>query len=139
MGLKVMKFHAIVHLIDDMVLYGVPSEFDTGSNESHHKGSKAAARLTQRKESSFNFQTATRLTEFLCIDLAMEEVVGGLKVWEYFSGAVEEESIGSEDTERDDDGSEMIAEDAEGGGGNTRRTGRKGAGSEDWWDQNPCF
>ena len=35
MGLKLMKFHAIVHMVEDILLYGVPSEFDTGSNESH--------------------------------------------------------------------------------------------------------
>lgn len=90
MGLKVMKFHAIIHLIQDMLLYGVPTEFDTGSNESHHKDSKYAAKLTQRKESTFNYQTARRLCEFLCIDLAMEEIENDLCVWEYFDAAVEE-------------------------------------------------
>ena len=84
MGLKIMKFHAIIHLISDMLLYGTPSEFDTGSNESHHKESKYAAKLTQRKEATFNLQTATRLTEFMCIDLAMEELLHDRCVWEYF-------------------------------------------------------
>jgi hypothetical protein len=87
MGLKLMKFHAIVHLISDMLLYGVPTEFDTGSNESHHKESKHAARLTQRKEATFNCQTARRLAEFLCIDLAMQEIEKDVCVWEYFDGA----------------------------------------------------
>ena len=32
-------------------------------------------------------QTATRLTEFLCIELAMEEVQRGNVGWEYFDGA----------------------------------------------------
>jgi hypothetical protein len=40
MGLKIFKFHAITHLVEDIILYGVPSEVDTGSNESHHKPSK---------------------------------------------------------------------------------------------------
>ncbi len=87
MGLKVMKFHAIIHLIEDMLLYGVPTEFDTGSNESHHKDSKYAAKLTQRKEETFNEQTAIRLLEFLCIDLAMSEVVNDRCVWEYFEAS----------------------------------------------------
>ena len=69
MGLKIMKFHAIIHLITDIILYGSPSEFDTGSNESHHKESKYAAKLTQQKEATFNFQTARRLIEFLCMIL----------------------------------------------------------------------
>ena len=50
MGMKLMKFHAITHMVHDMLLYGIPYEFDTGSKESHHKPSKHAAKLTQRKE-----------------------------------------------------------------------------------------
>ena len=101
MGLKVMKFHSVLHLIQDMLLYGTPSEFDTGSNESHHKVSKMAAKLTQRKESSFNYQTALRLTEFLCVALAMMEVMGFRNVWEYFDGAKEEYDAKAEDMEID--------------------------------------
>ena len=89
MGLKIMKFHAIVHLLTDILLYGVPTEFDTGSNESHHKDSKHAARLTQRKESTFNYQTAKRLAEFLCIDLAMMEAEHEIGVWEYFEASLD--------------------------------------------------
>ena len=84
MGLKLMKFHAIVHLVTDMLLYGVPTEFDTGSNESHHKPTKQAAHLTQRNESTFHMQTAMRLVEFLAIELAMMEIDEDAKVWEYF-------------------------------------------------------
>ena len=84
MGLKLMKFHAIVHMVEDILLYGVPSEFDTGSNESHHKPAKYAAKLTQRKEATFNYQTAKRMTEFMVLDLAINEVNGGKVVWEYF-------------------------------------------------------
>jgi hypothetical protein len=40
MGLKLFKFHALTHLVQDILLYGVPAEVDTGSNESHHKPSK---------------------------------------------------------------------------------------------------
>ena len=53
MGLKTMKFHAIIHMVEDILLFGVPSEVDTGSNESHHKTTKVAAKLTQRKEITF--------------------------------------------------------------------------------------
>ena len=82
--MQIMKFHAIVHLVVDILLYGVPSEFDTGSNKSHHKPSKYASKLTQRKESSFNMQTATRLTEFLVLDLALEEILYDNPLWEHF-------------------------------------------------------
>ena len=50
MGLKLMKFHAILHLQEDIFMYGVPLEFDTSANESHHKPSKQAAVLIQRKD-----------------------------------------------------------------------------------------
>ena len=84
MGLKVMKFHAILHIVHDILLFGVPSETDTGSNESHHKDSKKAAKLTQRKEATFIEQTATRLVEYLCTELGMEEIVNGRCSWMYF-------------------------------------------------------
>ena len=84
MGLKIMKFHAILHLVEDILLYGVPSEFDTGPQESHHKDSKVAAKLTQRKEATFDHQTGIRMTEFMAIDLAMLEVQDGDVVWKYF-------------------------------------------------------
>ena len=85
MGLKIMKFHAIIHMVQDMLLYGVPYEFDTGDCESNHKPTKAAAKMTQRKESTFHYQTATRMTEFLAIDLALAEILENRCVWKYFS------------------------------------------------------
>ena len=89
MGLKLMKFHAIVHMVEDILLYGVPSEFDTGSNESHHKPTKYAAKLTQRKEATFNYQTAKRMTEFMVLDLAIHKVNGGKVVWKYFEAELD--------------------------------------------------
>ena len=84
MGLKIMKYHVIIHMVLDMLLYGVPLEFDTGANESHHKKSKHAARLTQRNEANFHIQVAKRLFEFLVIDLALEEVEHGRCLWDYY-------------------------------------------------------
>ena len=52
-------------------LYGVPLEFDTAANESHHKPSKAAAKLTQRNLANFDIQVAIQLFEFMLIDLAL--------------------------------------------------------------------
>ena len=91
MGLKLMKFHAILHLVQDMLLFGTPSEMDTGSNESHNKTSKCAAKLTQRKEATFNLQTAQRMTEFLVLDLdlAISEIESGRGLWEYFGKHLE--------------------------------------------------
>lgn len=83
MGLKLMKYHAISHIATDILLYGVPMEVDTGSNESGHKETKRAARTTQKNEKTFDLQTATRLDQFHITELAMQELKGR-KLWEYF-------------------------------------------------------
>jgi hypothetical protein len=49
MGWKLMKFHIIMHMWLDILLYGVPKVVNTGSNESGHKETKVAARMTQKK------------------------------------------------------------------------------------------
>ena len=53
MGLKLMKFHAMIHLAVDIFMFGMPLEVDTGSNESGHKLEKIAGRLTQKNEQTF--------------------------------------------------------------------------------------
>jgi hypothetical protein len=68
----------------DIYLYGVPLEVDTGANESGHKEVKIAAKLTQKNESTFDFQTSTRLMEFYLFDLAVAELEEEQKLWEYF-------------------------------------------------------
>ena len=85
MGLKLIKFHVIIHMWMDIYLYGVPLEVDTGANESHHKLSKIAAKLTQKNETTFDFQTCTRLDEFFLIELAMAELDDGRRLWNYFT------------------------------------------------------
>ena len=57
---------------------------DTGNNESHHKTTKVAAKLTQRDITVFELQTAKRLCEFILVDLAMAEM-DGLNMWEYLA------------------------------------------------------
>ena len=90
MQLKLMKFHGILHLAEDILLYGVPLEADTSANESHHKPIKKATKLTQKNHSTFNSQTATRMVDFETIDLAMLELEKGVAVWMYYQGAVDE-------------------------------------------------
>eukprot|EP00957_Ditylum_brightwellii_P089781 6838132-Ditylum_brightwellii.AAC.1 len=58
MSYSIFNFHAVVHLVEGILLYCVPKEVNTGTNKSHHKPTKQAAKLTQRKESTFNDQTA---------------------------------------------------------------------------------
>jgi hypothetical protein len=84
MGLNTMKYHAISHIAGDILLYGVPLEVDTGSNESGHKPTKVAAKTTQKNEKTFDLQTATRLDEWLVLDMAMEEL-NGRKLWRYYT------------------------------------------------------
>ena len=93
MQLKLMKFHAILHIVCDILLYGVPSEGDTSSNEEHHKPMKKASRLTQRAHNTFNLQTGKRMVDFEVIDFAMLELSDEVAVWMYFDGLKEEKEI----------------------------------------------
>ena len=104
MGLKILKFHIIIHMFQEILLYGVPLEFDTSANESHHKLSKQGARLTQKAAKTFNLQTAHRMTEFRLIELALLEIEEGAVVWKYFAGCSEEGP--SSEEESVDEGSE---------------------------------
>ena len=90
MGFKVMKVHAMLHLVLDIFMYGVPMVVDTGSNESHHKTTKVAAKLTQKNIKTFEKQTSDRMDDFHVLDLAMEEIEGR-PLWHYFSGYYHEE------------------------------------------------
>ena len=87
MGLKTTKFHAILHIADDILNFGVPMEVDTGSNESGHKRVIANAKLTQKNHSNFEEQTEQRLTEIELLELAQQELEGR-PLWEYFDGYV---------------------------------------------------
>ena len=58
MGLKLQKFHGVVHLAGDTLGFGIPLEVDTGFNESHHKATKRAALLTQKNQKLFDEQVA---------------------------------------------------------------------------------
>ena len=92
MGFKLMKFHAILHLVDDILNFGVPSVVDTGSNESHHKLTKVAAKLTQKDIKNFEKQTSERLDDFHTLELAMEEVEEPSRpLWEYWDGYSQKE------------------------------------------------
>jgi hypothetical protein len=85
MGLKITKFHAIMHMAMDILYFGVPMEVDTGSNESGHKPTKTAAKLTQRSEETFDKQCSERLEELHLLCLAFEEIQGR-PLWEYLQG-----------------------------------------------------
>jgi hypothetical protein len=56
MGLKLMIFHGNMHMYMEIIHFGIPMEFDTGTNKSGHKPTKKAALLTQKREDTFDQQ-----------------------------------------------------------------------------------
>jgi hypothetical protein len=90
MGCKVMKFHAVLHVAEDILMFGVPRVVDTESNESHHKTTKIAAKLTQKDVHTFEQQTCNRLDDFLVLDLALQELEGR-PLWLYSESRCSEE------------------------------------------------
>jgi hypothetical protein len=83
MGLKITKFHGTVHMADDIINFGVPMNYDTGSNKSGHKLVKAAAKVTQKWKEYFDEQVGNHLTEVKALDLAVKEIDGGQRPWKY--------------------------------------------------------
>jgi len=80
MSWKVVKYHAIMHMSNDIINFGVPMNFDTGSDESGHKPSKAAAKLTQKRTETFDAQVNKRLIEVHLLELATEEITKGRSI-----------------------------------------------------------
>ena len=76
MGLKIVKFHATMHMFRDILNFGVLMKCDTGSNEEGHKPIKTAARLTQKNEKTFDVQTAARPEEMHLLGPAEQEFEG---------------------------------------------------------------
>jgi len=76
MGLKLMKFHRILHMADAILNFRVPLECDTGVDKSHHIPAKAASQLTQRDLAKVEEQTAERLLEMELLGVAQAETEG---------------------------------------------------------------
>jgi len=115
MQFRVFKFHASLHLPDDILSFGVPAHVNTQSDEIHHKKSKTAAIHTQRRMKSFCIQMARNLHSMDIVDVGMEEIRNGRVPWDYFYEedemdnveATEEESS-FPDESNDDDHVEVI-------------------------------
>jgi hypothetical protein len=74
-GMKIIKFHLPLHFADDILRFGVMSNFDSAMGESHHKSeAKKPASRTQRRKTDFEEQTAKRQIENTTIRLAHEYV-----------------------------------------------------------------
>jgi hypothetical protein len=96
MGLKTVKFHGITHIAQCILDFGVPTLYDTSQPESHHKPSKKAAKLTQKRRETFDEQTAKRLQETNLLAMATEELKGR-PVWNYWGGHDREEQVAPEE------------------------------------------
>ena len=62
-GLKLSKFHEMLHVCRDIRLLGPPDGFDGRPGESAHKFTKLNARKTQRRNNVFESQTCKRIYE----------------------------------------------------------------------------
>ena len=84
MAFRTMNFHGALHIADDMLNFGVPNNVNTRCNEEHHKQSKTAAKRTQKRAGTFDFQCATQLHNMNVIDVATQEIACGRPVWDYY-------------------------------------------------------
>ena len=85
MGFNIFNFHAGIHVPDDILFFGVPSNVNTMANESHHRPNKKASKRTQRRPKLFDMQCANRIHDMNVINLGMEELAGR-PVWDYYKG-----------------------------------------------------
>jgi hypothetical protein len=84
MGWKIIKFHGITHLVDDIKNFGVPNNVDTESDEAGHKASKMEAVKMQKRKDKFDEQVSIMLSECHLLDLAEAEIDGAARLWQYF-------------------------------------------------------
>ena len=113
MQFKVFKFHASLHLPDDILSFGVPAHVNTQSDESHHKKSKTAAIHTQRRMKSFCIQTARNLHSMDIVDAGMQEIRNGRVPWDYYYEDEDDNDVQATDEDsftgdRNDDHVEVI-------------------------------
>jgi hypothetical protein len=65
MGWKIIMFHGITHMADDIKNFGVPNNVDTESDEAGHKASKTEAVKMQKRKDKFDEQVSIRLTSLM--------------------------------------------------------------------------
>lgn len=72
--LKIVKFHLMLHVVDDIRRFGVSANFSSGPSESRHKSHcKAPGKHTQRRRESFIEQVQSRYIEHLSIETATND------------------------------------------------------------------
>ena len=70
-GLKITKFHSLLHTVDDMLQFGSTQNFHSGPGESSHKDNvKRHAKRTQGRKAKLEQQTAVRQCQSLVLQHA---------------------------------------------------------------------
>jgi hypothetical protein len=70
-GLKLTKFHQLLHIPRYILKFGSPKNFNSGRCESHHiKLSKTPAATAQRRQACFEQQVASRISDQLVLSRA---------------------------------------------------------------------
>ena len=68
MGWNTVKFHLLTHIWEDMMMFGIPSNVDSGPGEKNHKANvKQPGGNTQKRQGQLAVQTATRYAENLLL------------------------------------------------------------------------
>jgi hypothetical protein len=71
MGMKLTKVHSVLHVPDDVAMFGSGKNWDSGPSESNHKENvKRKAALTSLCKETLEDQVATRFEESLVISHA---------------------------------------------------------------------
>ena len=74
-GWKVIKFHMVTHMTNDMLEFGVPGNIDTSAPECNHiVNAKDPCQHTQMRASDVEWQTATRAYENMVLDAASKQL-----------------------------------------------------------------
>ena len=82
MGYNTVNFHATLHLPQLALDLCAPGNWDTQSDESHHRIDKKTARRTNMQESTFNISTAKKTVLREAIELGQQELAGNTR-WGY--------------------------------------------------------
>jgi hypothetical protein len=89
MGYKTANFHATLHMPEIAQNLGAFVGFNTDCNESHHKKDKKSARRTNMQLESFDISHANKVVQRHAIELAMEELDGTIRRWDYYHRGVD--------------------------------------------------
>ena len=74
-GMKIIKFHDLIHIMDDILRFGSHQNYNSGPSEHTHKMHKDLTHQTQRRVGfTFNFQSAKRESENFIIQKGVDSI-----------------------------------------------------------------